>query len=255
MTSSYSDYIVYVDESGDHGLDNIKRDYPIFVLAFCIFKKSDYTSQVVPALQSFKFRFWGHDAVILHEHDIRKSMNGDYSILNDAAVRTVFLLRLNELIDAVPFQVIATVIRKDALLSRYTAPSNPYELSLLFCMERLKTFLTAQGVAPHATTHLVFESRGKQEDNALELEFRRICDNASRAVAPIANFKQMNFEIRFVDKRANSSGLQIADLVARPIGINVLRPEQTNRAFEIIQQKFYTKDSAYVGHGLKIFPT
>ncbi len=27
-----SDYIIYVDESGDHGLKNINKDYPIFVL-------------------------------------------------------------------------------------------------------------------------------------------------------------------------------------------------------------------------------
>jgi hypothetical protein len=28
----FSDYIVYVDESGDHGLVNIDTQYPIFVL-------------------------------------------------------------------------------------------------------------------------------------------------------------------------------------------------------------------------------
>lgn len=32
---SFSDYIVYVDESGDHG--PVSSDYPVFVLAFCIF--------------------------------------------------------------------------------------------------------------------------------------------------------------------------------------------------------------------------
>ncbi|CAC9451571.1 hypothetical protein BSPLISOX_2138 [uncultured Gammaproteobacteria bacterium] len=42
----FSDYIVYVDESGDHGLVNIDTQYSIFVLAFCIFKKSDYLKTV-----------------------------------------------------------------------------------------------------------------------------------------------------------------------------------------------------------------
>ena len=72
---SFSDYIVYVDESGDHGLENIDPEYPLFVLAFCIFKKADYISQIVPALQDIKFRYWGHDAVILHERDFRKVPN------------------------------------------------------------------------------------------------------------------------------------------------------------------------------------
>jgi len=44
----FSDYIIYVDESGDHSLESIDPDYPIFVLSFCIFKKSKYTSISVP---------------------------------------------------------------------------------------------------------------------------------------------------------------------------------------------------------------
>ena len=30
----FSKYVVYVDESGDHGLKNIDPNYPVFVLAF-----------------------------------------------------------------------------------------------------------------------------------------------------------------------------------------------------------------------------
>jgi hypothetical protein len=29
-----SDYIIYVDESGDHGLSSINEQYPVFVLSF-----------------------------------------------------------------------------------------------------------------------------------------------------------------------------------------------------------------------------
>lgn len=29
----FSDYVVYVDESGDHSLASIDRDFPVFVLA------------------------------------------------------------------------------------------------------------------------------------------------------------------------------------------------------------------------------
>ncbi len=37
--SDFSKYIVYVDESGDHSLQSIDENYPIFVLAFCVFHK------------------------------------------------------------------------------------------------------------------------------------------------------------------------------------------------------------------------
>ncbi|UUE99924.1 DUF3800 domain-containing protein [Xanthomonas hortorum pv. pelargonii] len=32
--AQYSNYIVYVDESGDHGLETLDPNYPVFVLAF-----------------------------------------------------------------------------------------------------------------------------------------------------------------------------------------------------------------------------
>jgi hypothetical protein len=70
------------------------------------------------------------------------------------------------------------------------------------------------------------------EDSALELEFLRIVGGHNRFGRPLAGFR-----IRLVDKKANSSGLQIADLTARPIGIKTIRPQQSNRAFEIIEKK------------------
>jgi hypothetical protein len=35
----FDDYIVFVDESGDHGMASIDPDYPMFVIAFCLFEK------------------------------------------------------------------------------------------------------------------------------------------------------------------------------------------------------------------------
>jgi hypothetical protein len=57
-----------------------------------------------------------------------------------------------------------------------------------------------------------------------------------------------------------SSGLQLADLVARPIGLHVLLRGQTNRAFDILKQKFFCAGGRekvgenYEEWGLKIFP-
>jgi hypothetical protein len=36
---AFSDYIVFVDESGDHSLVKIDPGYPIFVLACCLIEK------------------------------------------------------------------------------------------------------------------------------------------------------------------------------------------------------------------------
>jgi hypothetical protein len=64
-----------------------------------------------------------------------------------------------------------------------------------------------------------------------------------------------NYEIRFVEKSANLIGLQISDLIARPIGLSVLKPDQKNRSIEIIQGKIRKSPTGKtLGWGLKVFP-
>ena len=96
--------------------------------------------------------------------------------------------------------------------------------------------------------HVVVEKRGKNEDDDLELEFRRICAGA--------NFKteKWNFEVVFADKKSNSAGLQLADLVARPVGVSVLKPGQANRAFDAVKPKLLQRNGRFMGWGLKCFP-
>ena len=167
---TFSDTIVYVDESGDHGLDAVDPDYPIFVLAFCVFDKRTYTESCAPALQRLKFKHWGHDMVILHEREIRKA-TGEFAFLVDPVRREEFMADLNDLVECSDFKVIASAIEKRKLRERYGRPENPYELALEFCLERLWFLLKRR----RQTVHIVFESRGRREDEELELEFRLIC--------------------------------------------------------------------------------
>ncbi len=242
-----SKYIVYVDESGDHGMISIDSGYPIFVLAFCIFKKTEYSNVLIPALQNFKFRHFGHDQVILHEVDIRRD-RGDFTFLKTREKKEAFLSELSDIVNAIPFTLVTTVIRKERYKQRYHTLDNPYHIALGFGLERVFYYLRANG-GHEGKTHVIVEKRGKKEDAELELEFRRVCDGGNYEGT------QLPFEIVFADKRSNSSGLQLADLVARPVGMKILRPEQQNRAYEIIEKKFYRNNSGYYqGCGLKCFP-
>lgn len=240
----FSDYIVYVDESGDHSLEAVYEEHPVFVLAFCIFKKNDYAQLVSPLVCSLKFDFWGHDSIILHSHKIRKQTN-EFAILGNLPKMNRFIDRLSQIIEQAPFTVIATIIDKRKLKVRYTDPRNPYHLGLLFCLERTSRFLTEKG-QKNRLTHLVMEARGRKEDDLLELEFRRIMGKAP-------SNGLVNFDIQFADKRANSAGLQIADLIAHPIGRHYINNHQMNRSFDILEKKFYRYPD-YLNRGLKIFP-
>lgn len=240
----FSDYIVFADESGDHGLDDIDAEFPMFALSFCMIKKAAYVGSVVPAFQQFKFDFWGHDGVVLHEHEIRKRKGPFTLLLTNPELRTCFYDRLNGLMADTAMTIVASVIDKVKLKAKYAHPSNPYEIALLFCMERLLAQLVGLKQAGR-TVHVLFESRGKQEDAELELEFRRICANKRNWGYKHPDFTKIRFEPFFVKKAANATGLQLSDLTARPIALHYLRPDQANRAYEIIKTKLA---------GVKCFP-
>jgi hypothetical protein len=151
---------------------------------------------------------------------------------------------LTKIIDECPMVVVASLIRKDVLARRYTDPKSPYELALLFCMERAREYLDEIAKDANGLTHIVCEARGGsggKEDRELELELRHIATGAN----PLSRGPIEGFKILFADKKASSVGLQIADLIARPIGLKTLRPDQENRAYEIILPKVWDR---------KVFP-
>ncbi|OTA18656.1 3-deoxy-D-manno-octulosonic acid transferase [Xenorhabdus beddingii] len=248
----FSDFVVYVDESGDHGLVHLDKDYPVFVLAFCIFYKEHYLSKVVPKLQKLKFDYFGHDLVILHEHEIRKE-KGDFKIFKNRDEKDQFLGRLSSIISESNFILSSCVIEKHKVHVNKDEIQNPYHLALRHCLEALYDFVVEKG-QQERETYVIVEKRGAKEDDDLELEFLRICDGENKY------HRDLPFKIRMAAKTSNSSGLQLADLVARPIGRHVLKPEQPNQAFDILKKKFYCeggRDAVGIGYkqwGLKIIP-
>lgn len=207
----FGNYIVYVDESGDHSLSQINSDYPRFVLAFCIFPVADYVETVAPAVQRLKFQHFGHDMIVFHEHEIRK----------------------------------------EEFKSRRGGQTNPYDVALEFGLERVFLYLQGKGKGQLGRrTRVVFEGRGRKEDAALELAFRRIMDTTR--ISGMAD----TLEFLCAHKQANSSGLQIADMIARPIGIHDLRPDQPNHAWNLIEPKIRRdpRSGRINGWGLKVYP-
>lgn len=250
--SPYSKYIVYVDESGDHNLQSIDDLYPVFVLAFCVFHKRHYSEAIVPALEKFKFNYFGHDQIVLHENEIRRR-KGVFNIFRSGDHQKAFMNELTEIIEFSNFILIsATIDKRD--LKKQSVEDNAYHIALGLCIDALYEFFTEKG-EQNKKTHIVVECRGNKEDRELELEFRRICDGNNRMGISLP------FDILFADKKVMSSGLQLADLVARPIGIKTLRPEQPNRAFEILREKFYcdggrkSVGQGFEGKGMNIYPT
>ncbi|WP_222622657.1 DUF3800 domain-containing protein [Ramlibacter albus] len=216
-----SDFIVYVDESGDHSLESIDIHYPLFVLSFCVFRIADYNTLTAPAVRKLKFELFGHDMVVFHEMDIRRK-RGAFATFGKEQ-RDAFMESLALIIAAAPMKIIAVVIDKVRHKQRYSKPAHPYHLAFGFGLERLHRLLRSHGQGDRLT-HVICEARGANEDEELELEFRGIRDGDNY------RGERLPFELVVTNKRTNSEGLQIADLTARPIGLSVLRPGQPPKA-------------------------
>lgn len=146
------------------------------------------------------------------------------------------------------FALVAAAIHEERLREWHDIPENRYHTALAFGLERIFQHLQLLGCL-QGITRMLFEKRGAREDVELELEFRRFCDGNSELAG------RYPFEIIMADKKCNSAGLQVADLVARPIGRKVLNPAQANRAYDILVGKFCRgPDGSVDGWGLKLFP-
>jgi len=240
--STFSDYIVFVDESGDHGLSGINPEYPVFVLAFCIFRKEHYVTDIVPALHRFKLRHFGHDQVVLHEREIRRRF-GSFSFLKYKKLNSAFIEELTQVICEAEFGLVCTVIDKQLLVDASPTMCNPYHVALGYGLERVADYLRRR--RQYDTTHVVVERRGKRENIELRAEFEAI-----------VNRFDIPLDLVFAGKGANAPGLQFADLIARPVGMHVLRPSQPNRAFDVLGSKFHRApaDGNIAGFGLTVFP-
>ena len=217
--------MVFLDEAGDHSLDPVDKDFPVFVLVFVLCEDSEYSDVLVPAFTRFKVKHFGHDGVVLHSRDIRKAI-GDFAFLQVPEKRETFHADLNALMTDAQFQLIAIAIRE-------------------YGMERLKSYLEEIG---QKRVTLLAEARGKNEDDALRLAFLQLLKYGSY----YQDFNSIDFELKFVSKKANVLGHQIADLCAYPIARKVIDPKKSHRAFEIVRAKFI--DRPGWRHGFKIFP-
>ena len=237
--------LVFMDEAGDHSLDPVDKDFPVFVLAFLVCDANEYTDVLLPAFTRFKVKHFGHDGAILHSRDIRKAI-GDFAFLQVAERRVSFIKELNELMANANFELIAIAIRKQSHKEKYgKACRNPYELALEFGMERLKAYLDELG---QRQVTLLAEARGKNEDDSLRLAFLQLLKDGSY----YQDFRSIDFDLKFVAKKSNVLGHQLADLCAYPIARRVIDSGKANAPFEVVKTKILARPGWR--HGLKIFP-
>ena len=225
MTVKSSNYLVFVDESGDNQLNKYPKEFPMFVLAFVIISKDEYCDKLLPKFARLKLKYFPDVSTIFHEREIRKAEKR-FSFLTNAELRQSFQTDLTALMTDIDYKVVAVAINKETS-NKDDLTDDLYILGVKYGLEKIEAFLKSQNDFNYTT--VTFESRFysvegyKQEDDKLYKYFKEMAND--------------KFGIEIHIKSAGGLGLQFADLIARPIGVHVLRPEQQNRAWDIIKDK------------------
>jgi len=247
-------YILFLDETGDHNLKKVDKNYPIFCLTGCIFDEQYYKTKTIQAVKDLKnkyTRYSKRSLLILRSRDIRKQEVG-FEFLMVPQLREEFYDDLNNLIKNLNFQILASIILKDAYIEHYAYPENPYHLSLEFIMERFTMFLTdrnEKGV-------IKAEARDEGSNQQLYNEYLRIKEMGTDYIKA-ERIREKILHMGFWKKTDNIAGLQISDLINYPIGSRAVFPERNKikLAYNIIRPKILDRNGNIIGVGLKIFPS
>jgi hypothetical protein len=241
--------ILFLDESGDHNLAQIDPQYPLFVLGGVIVDQAFAEGPMANALRRFKLDVFGRDDIVLHTADITRNRYG-FEQMKDREFRERFYEKLNELMRALHYTVVACVIRKDEHLSRYgVAALDPYLLSLDILVER---FCMEIGNTPGGGM-IIAEKRDPTLDHQLELAWLNLKIQGTKFMQA-KTIEERITGLNLRGKEHNLPGLQLADLVVSPIGRHVLgkRPKDD---YEIVESKFRRgKRGEIEGYGLVILP-
>jgi hypothetical protein len=237
--------ILFIDESGHHNLDPKKIDpkYPIFVLSGCIFDQKYYEGEVIEKFNKLKKDFFDSDAIILHTLEMTrpsKYKQARFAKLINANFRKEFYKALNNFLEEIKFKLISCIIKKSAHLEKYGASAlDPYLLSFNFLLDEFINELKKDEKGK-----IIAEKRNDILDNQLELAWLNFKINGTE-IAKGSEIKEKIEALYTTPKSSNEAGLQIADLVANPIGryiLNIKKNEPGHEVnYDILRKKLRTE--------------
>jgi len=246
-----ANYFFFLDETGDHGLTFIDKNFPIFLLCGCLMRE-DALKELEIRVNRFKRKYFKTTEVILHSRDIRKC-DGAFQILFDLELKAAFYKDLNEILGQGHYYLIGAGVNKAVLVKKYgKVAKDPYSLSFSFVLERLVFYLN--NADKSAGVEILVEERGKREDGQLLAHFNTVMDRGAYSMEP-EKFKNRVRGLGFHGKKENIIGLQIADLCAYPLARHLINPKEPYVPFDIIKDKLYCSPKGqFRGWGLKVFP-
>jgi len=258
-------YRLYIDETGNSDTKSAADPNHRFLTLTGVIIHLDYVDKILhPQMEDLKRRYFkSHpdDPIILHRSDINNA-RGSFYALKNPSVREAFDTEVLRLIGEWNYKVISVIIDKKELLDRYSVwQYDPYHYSLKVILERYVYFLEQN----HAIGDAMAESRGGKEDMRLKLSYERLYESGSEYISTL-RFHQVlsSKQLKVKNKSSNVSGLQLADLLAHPSRLQMLRTYNlkdedysqkfAGRIVELLKSKYLSRGLKIEGYGMKKLP-
>lgn len=242
-------YTLFIDECGDPNLEKFDKTFPLFTLCGILVSENKQT-WLENEINCLKQELWNNQDVIFHSREIRNCSRNFVNLL-DVDVKNRFYTRINEILGTEEVYVIGCCcILKEPFIERFNTGEEVYGLSLKYLIERA-IFHIDDCTDGNAKLRIIVERRNPKQNKMLLKYYNGLRVKGTKWItSDRLTDRVKNFS--FVDKKDNVIGLQVADLIAYPISRQVLNPERSNPAFQIIAKSIYTFKGARLG--FKIIP-
>ena len=248
---------IFMDECGQH-LPSKKKGFGSFVLAAVVVPDEKY-ADLDRRWKVWKARVLGSSAKIVHEPNVRKG-NGPFFFSGNRERQAHAIGLMDAMISRLDFLAFACVTHRADYFEDFgegaldgSLPDHPYAMALDFLCERI--VMGCQLEFGGVRAQLVAEARGPLDDARVQYEFARLHIEGTSYVSAAWFREYLEPGIEFRAKKDNISGLQIADLLARPCGEKVLHPESTPARWPQFRDKLCTgRETDHSILGLKVTP-
>lgn len=227
------DFNLFIDESGDHGVEHIEPNYPIFILCGILIASKEYKI-IEQNIKEFKIKYFNTDKVVLHLKNINRQ-DGTFKILSDQTIKKTFYEDLYLLLKRLKIKIFASCILKEKFSESFSNNiSNLYPFTFGAMLEQVILYLIKN---KNDKIHVFIESRSKKLDERLLDYYNNIFKNRSGLYSKHLEINNKISDINFKAKHNNIIGLQIADIIAYPIAKHVINKDAPSPLYDCIKEK------------------
>lgn len=259
---------MYIDECGTDDIVSCHLDpHRHLALTGVIISHEAGATYANPRLMALKHKHFpqaDQDAppVVLHRSDFLKG-NGPFQSCQDESNLASFCDDLHDYLLGLQHTVITVVIDKYAMLKKqHWIVKEPYHYCAEVLVEKFVQFLERS----NSTGDVWAESRKNKKNKALQRHFTAACQRGTRYVDDPARIQARltTFDIEFREKKHNCTGLQIADVYAKPSMDRILKlriqgyqvsPFSDRFGQLLVDRKYDRSPTGWLsGYGMKFLP-